>query len=412
MRIRKGTFSFKEIFAFALPTATILTQWLSVFGVSISWLLYIAVFALLLFRHHKLLRHVGIMLISAAVVILPFANYLLGIATAFPFSLYFSLITGMSMFLFICSMDSREYSAFMKGVLFSCVLFTVWGIYEIFTGNYLFFSNEALLVKNWMGLNYPGVAFANTNDLVQYLVLLFPCVSHFLLKSSKLIYVVSFAAVIFVIFHASTKLGMIAFCLIPLLAYITDMAFQKNARSIIRLLLIAAGVIVVLIIVDLTTGIVSSIFKGFMVVDSDADYYVGRSQIYSDLIKFGLTHPLGGFGSAYSAAEMVPHNLFLYILCDFGWLAAIIFITLLFRTIAYTLQRAKAGGEDKKFWLLLFAALCMFAFTSSISSCNEQRKAVWMFLAICIRNIFVSPVDGSEPLRSKKFKLVWSENTR
>ncbi len=411
MRIRKGAFSFKEIFAFLLPSATILTQWFSILGINISWLLYIAVFMLLANRLHRIINHVGILLIAAAVVVVPFCNCFIGIADAFQFSLYFSLITGMSMMLFICTMDSEEYLAFMRGVLFSCMLFTVWGIYEVFTGHYLLFSNQSLFVENWVGLHYPGVAFANTNDLVQYLVLLFPCAGYYLLKSSKVFYVIVTTAIFFVIFQASSKLGMIAFCLLLLMTYVVNMLLQKKGNKVARLLLVGGIVLVALWILELWTGVVGQIFRGFLVVDTEADYFVGRNDLYEDLLSFGLTHPLGAFGSAYSVSETVPHNLFLYVLCDFGWLAAILLACILVRMAVFTFRQIKTQ-EEKTFWAFLFASVCLFAITSSISSCNEQRKALWLFLAICVRNIYVSPFDNSEPLRSQRIKLIWSESTR
>lgn len=405
----KKSLTFQEIFAFILPSFIILSQWISVAGINLSWCLYVLLFGIIFLRYKMLFKHAGILTVAGAIAFFPILTYVFGIAPSYNVSLYFSIMTGLVVFLLIFIMSNNEYDAFMWGVVFSCVLFALWGIYEVFTGHYILFSNEALFRANWVGLHYPGVAFANTNDLVQYLVLLYPISAYLLLKKNKVIFGFLTIAVVFVTFQADSRLGMIAICAILCIAFVISMFTSGRTVKIGKMLLLGLFIVIALWIYDVRTGVVSSIFENFLVVDTNADYYTGRGDIYKPLIQFAFYHPFGGFGSAYLATENVPHNLMLYILCDYGWipcLAAVIFIV---KMTLFGAKKAKEQGGDA-FWCLLLAAMCLFIVTSSISSSNEQRKAVWMFLGICARNVYNVSHGGGEILKGKWVRLSLGKN--
>lgn len=396
----------RELLAFLLPSAAILSQWFSVAGINISWLLYILLFLLVFLRHRMLFSNGGLLVFVAAVVGLPPLTYVFGIAPSFSVGLYFSQITGMVVMLFICLMDDVEDKAFMRGVLFSCILFTAWGIYEVLTGHYVLFSNDAFFRYNWVGMHYPGVAFANTNDLVQYLVLLYPISGYLLLKRAKWLFASLAVAVVFVAFQAGSKLGMIAVVVTLMFAYAIGMITSGKKERNIRMFLLGVGILLALLTFDAFTGVVSAVVDNFFVIDTSADYYTGRDDIYTPLLGFALTHPMGGFGSAYVATEMAPHNLLLYVLCDYGWIPCGVVVVVVFKMAWFVLKKARESEGDA-FWCLMLAALCLFVLTSSISSCNEQRKAVWIFLGICVRNVYLAPYGGGEGLRSKWLRLGW-----
>ena len=410
MRIRVSSINLQNVFAFILPTAIILSQWLSVAGISLSWVLYVFLFLLVFLRLDLFRQNPGFIVFGCVIVVVPIVTYPFGISADFQFGLYFSILTGLATFFYICFMDEKEYSAFIKGVLFSCMFFSVWGCYEIFTGNYLFFSNDAFFKKNWVGMNYPGVAFANTNDLVQYLVLLFPISGYLLLKRSKWIFGAFTIIVVFVTYQAGSKLGMSSIIIIMLLASaISTIIGKKVSQSINKLIIFAVSLLLFLWLLDIFTGVISSIFDNFLRVDTDSDYYTGRANIYIPLLRFISTHPLGGFGSSYSVTGFTPHNLILFIFCDFGWLPGFVFVFVTIRMVIISWKKIKEQ-ERKAFWCLMFACVCVFVLTSSISSCNEQRKAVWMFLGICVRNVYVKPFDCSEKFESRLVKFTLGGN--
>lgn len=402
----KKSISGRQILAFLLPTATILAQWFSVAGINLSWMLYILLFLFVFLRYQYLFDHAGLLLVCGLIVALPPVTFVFGIAESFQSSLYFSLITGMMVMLFICLMTAKEYAAFIKGLLFSCILFAVWGIYEVFTGHYILFNNDAFFKNNWVGMHYPGVAFANTNDLVQYLVLLYPVSGYLLLKRNKWLFGLLTVAVVFVTFQAGAKLGMIAICMILLLAFAVSTFLSGKGSRAGKLVLTGACLAIGLWVFDIATGSITQIIDNFLTIDTSADYFTGRDDIYTPLIAHALIHPFGGFGSAYNVTEMNPHNFFLYVLCDYGWLPFLAMLVILVRMGLHALKTAnKQGGSG--LWCLLFAALCLFVITSSISSCNEQRKAVWMFLAVCVRSAYIAPPEGARPIQPRHFRITW-----
>jgi len=133
-------------------------------------------------------------------------------------------------------------------------------------------------------------------------------------------------------------------------------------------------------------GIVNATILHFFDLNVDADYFVGRERIYLNLLDVAKRLPLGGFGSAYSIQEMPPHNLFLYVLVDYGWIVFAVFICFLFSTGKKLLTRLRLNKDA--FDLVCFISLCVFPFLASVSSTNEQRKIVWVILGILIRQAY------------------------
>lgn len=408
MKLKIGSVELQSAFAFLLPVAIILSQWISIAGINFSWLLYIALFCFMFFRVDMIRKNPGFAVFLVIIAVTPIVGFPLGIANNFDFNLFFSLLTGFATLFFICSMSQKEYSSFMKGLMLSCFLFAVWGCYEIFTGHYILFSNDAFFKRNWAGLYYPGVAFANTNDLVQYLVLFVPISICSVLDKHKLVAIPLVLMTVFVIYQADSKLGMISFFIILFISYILNLLKIKDfGKSISRIIIICSVVFVALLILELITGAISSIFENFLLIDSQGDYFTSRAYIYENLVEFIFTHPLGGFGSSYNVTGITPHNLLLFIFCDFGWIPGIAFVFAIVRMSVFTWKKTRE--QNCSFlWFVLFSALCVILLTTSISSCNEQRKAVWMFLAICIRNVYVAPFDGSNKFESElvRFKIV------
>ena len=90
---------------------------------------------------------------------------------------------------------------------------------------------------------------------------------------------------------------------------------------------------------------------------------------------------LGGFGSAYSANDFPPHNFLLFVLCDYGWIAAILLIVVLLK-FGFKYYRFASLKRDDLFVILLLSTLILFPVLSSVSSTNEQRKIIWIVLGI------------------------------
>ena len=378
-----------DVAVFLLPALSILTQWISIAGIRLSWVLSILLLAVVLFKLPVLLRYKAATLLAIFTIVQPVISLLFIDASIFSFSLYASLIMGMAYLLFILLLDKKMFYVFLGGCVFACAVFAVWGCIETFTGYYLLFDNEAFFGRtNSMGLAYPGVAFANTNDLAQFLVMLLPFASCILLPKRKMLYVALMLLSSFVILQTESRLALLAFVgtvVVVLLLQLVITKCYRKARCIVFIMLAA---ILALVAIEVVTGKISTVVLKSLVVETDADYFSAREIIYRNLINAALQHPFGAFGLSYTVQDYMPHNLFLFILCDYGWLCAVLFLLLLAFVIVKLIKRLSTQREDLMS-LVMLVSVCFFALTSCISSCNEQRKVTWLFLGCMLRWVYL-----------------------
>ena len=156
---------------------------------------------------------------------------------------------------------------------------------------------------------------------------------------------------------------------------------DRRANTILSIIIIAILIVIGLLVVEAKTGIVTKVLNQFLVVNTGADYYSEREEIYADVLAVAAKLPLGGFGSAYTANDFPPHNLLLFVLCDYGWFAAIFLIVVLMK-FGYRYFRAASLKRDDLFNILLLSTLIVFPILSRVSSTNEQRKIIWIVLGI------------------------------
>jgi len=205
MRLVVTNKDFKNLFALILPLIIILSQWYSIAGINLSWIIYIVLLANVGLNFNAIKKNKSLPLFIAITLIIPIISFLFGIARSFNSSLFLSILTGLALMVYICLMSDRQLDWFMRGLVLSCIVFSIWGIYEVGTGHYVLFTNRLLTVRrNWVGAHYPGVAFANTNDLAQYLAFLFPF-CFFLLRKRKVVLVTVFALILKPILHCVAK---------------------------------------------------------------------------------------------------------------------------------------------------------------------------------------------------------------
>lgn len=142
---------------------------------------------------------------------------------------------------------------------------------------------------------------------------------------------------------------------------------------------IFVGLIISLYIVNKYSNFIPRIMENIFVTRTNVHYTI-RADIYSQIIDMSIQHPFGGFGNAYSVFD--PHNLILYIFCDYGLLIGILFVFVIVDFIIVFFDYfLKSGSEE---YLMLTSILMVFPLLSSISSGNEQRKAIYFFIGICM----------------------------
>lgn len=397
MLISKG--KTKEKCIFLLPTLTIVLQWITIAGINLSWLISGILLISLLLKRNWILKKPISLIFCLIFLVSPFFTFIFGLSPSFNLSLYISIATGVIYFLYVSTLEHDMFESFMRGGLFSCVLFAIWGCYEILTGNYILSSHEVFTQRlTWNGLHYPIVAFPNTNDIAQYLTLLFPMTSAILLKRHKLVWGISSVLVFFVIFESSSRLCMICFLGIWGLSLLWKFMSDKRAQTRLIIFLIIILLIIGAVVLEAKTDLVTTVLENFLVVDTGADYYSGREEIYADVLGVAARLPFGGFGSAYSANEFPPHNFLLFVLCDYGWLAAIFLVAVLLK-FGFRYFRVASLKRDDLFIVLLLSTLILFPVLSSVSSTNEQRKIIWVALGIFMNRYLCYREVGKKPRR-------------
>lgn len=294
--------------------------------------------------------------------------------------IFFSLFTGIVSMFFISSFNIEEIKYFLKGLKLLLYLIIFFSIIEIFRGQLFFATNEVFyMLKNKYGYYYPLTFFVNTNDLSQFLVIVTPVIL-VLNERKRMIYTFLIASsVIFILINSQSKLGFLCIGMTYILYFVL-----KNMKN--KIYFVFAIVPLVLL-----SSIYSSSFiiEDFVKISTKELYFQGRAEIYLNLIKAWQSKPLFGvgLGGSYFSSEVGPHNLFLFLLTDFGILFLILFILSLIKLF---IELGKNSKKNIKMNRILMSLILTFPLFSSISSGNEQRKIIWIFLgmAYCINKTF------------------------
>ncbi len=400
----KIQFSLQKSVIFCLPVCIVLSQWMTIGSIRLSWILSGVLFLLILPKLQQLMNQRILLVMSLTVILMPIVNTLLTGAGAFYTNLYISLLTGLVLLLFIVGLRTDRYEAFMNGLIFSCLLFAVWGVYEVYSGNYLVYEHEVFSTKlNQYDLHYPVVAFPNTNDLAQYLVLTFALTAGRLWKKSKVLFGMLLAVVSLCVYHAGSRLSMI--CLVGFFGFaiLLKMYYSRSVTGILGILLAVFGLAAAAIFLEARSGLISRLLENYLVVDTEADYTSGRSSLYINLLKAAAWLPLGKFGTAYAVNDMPPHNMYLFILTDYGWIPAVLFVVLLIVMFLQMWKACKARGSFSAIFAM--ASLAIFPIMSCVSSTNEQRKVIWVFLGVVIKAYMI------EKRNAKAYEELQHENS-
>lgn len=128
---------------------------------------------------------------------------------------------------------------------------------------------------------------------------------------------------------------------------------------------------------------------------------MGRNELYFSVFNLGLDNFIfgSGLGGSYSVAQIPPHNFFLFIFADFGILFTVGLICLLVRSFIKLYRFKYILICGCRLNTILLSMLISFPIFSSMSSGNEQRKAVWVLLGLVFVTIKLSRI---KILESKK----------
>ena len=395
---------YKDIFIYLLPTLIIVSQFITIGAIRLSWALSLLL-AIIVFSRLSLIHEKKVLAVTFIIVLIyPIISFFWSFSSSFDMNLYLSLLTGAVFLLYINVITEEKIHIFIDGCFCSCALFVIMGIYEIFTGKYYLFANEDFIYRlNSSGLHYPGVAFANTNDLAQFLAMVLPIVIAYewkeKSKKTRVFLCVILIGAIFVIYQSYCHLAMISL-IISLWFIITR--YTKNYLSVSKRLAFYLLFALFFYYLSRYTNVITLIYNNLIKVETTNAHYVERANIYSSLFESFINNPFGGFGNAYSMAIISPHNLFLYIINDFGIIVGLLFVGLLIYLFINLIKNI-----NNPICLGLFAAFIAFPLSSCISSGNEQRKVVWLILGLGIRYAWksVNPTEKDNIFQYSKERM-------
>lgn len=377
--------SLGKLCLFLLPLMSVVSQWISIGGIKVSWLISVVLAVIVIMQYEKLQKSKVILTFCFLNMILPLVTAGFSISFSLNMSLYFSIFTGFVYLLYIYGLNEKEYDIFIDGCFFSCCICVVLSLIEIYTGMYLFSSEEVFTVRlNNYNMHYPIVAFANVNDLAQYLIVVFYVSLWRIWEKCKFIVIINYFLIIFVLLHTHSRLGLLLFFAILPLVFLLDTLIVKKRINIgilgSAMFLFGIG----LILLECVRGIFGEICYAIKNYDLNMDFIKLRLDIYIPLLEHALENPIGGFGDSYVINELPPHNLFLFILCDYGWLAITLFISFLIFLFVEIVRKIKKNKENIEY-IYILALIIIFPILSIISSGNEQRKAIWILLGIFVQ---------------------------
>lgn len=303
-------------------------------------------------------------------------------------SIFFPLVTGYIAMTFVASLDNNNLNFFIKSISLFTYFILIVSLYEIFLGNYILFDNSNFIyVSNKYGFHYPGVAFANPNDLAQYLVCVVPIILAKQFDEKKtLLPIFIILLTIFILFNTNSRLSVISFFIIMLIYFLV---FLCKNKVLLKRGFFSLGFLYLIIIFITTLGINFKQFgllDNFLLINTSMDYFTGRSVLYAEAFNLGMQNLLlgSGLGGSYAVTIIGTHNMFLFIFSDLGIIFAtgfVLFLVLLFLKL-FSYRKLKL--LDYHLASLMLALLVTFPIISSMSSANEQRKIIWIILGLML----------------------------
>ncbi len=246
--------------------------------------------------------------------------------------------------------------AFYVNTIVICVL----GLYESFTGKYLYISYEYYLRDmNFLGLYYPKTIFFNTNDLTVFLLCCLPitliCIEG--KKSGKFLKLLIMGLSFSVIILTGSRTGMIDIVLFIVLDLLYSEYIKKGTLKTILLIIIFS------LIAILTIG-----FFPIEVLDkynNNTNFFDNsdRTIIWNNIFELSKNSGFMGIGPGMVGVlnNLPAHNLFLEIFCEFGiigFFCFIMFLVGIFPKFKYVKSKIFVKYFAIFFWIFLSCIMC------------------------------------------------------
>jgi teichuronic acid biosynthesis protein TuaE len=313
---------------------------------------------------------------------------------------YMYLFAGVSIIVFMtaCMNDLKDLSVFLRVLTICYCVSVILGIFEIYTGIYVFSPNPYdLLLKNGYNLFYPYATFYNTNDYSTFVVVAIPFVafqviSDFKGKIGKIIALLLGAAGLFTVFNANAR---ICYFVIPLfaVAFIIAVAAKKNLRKYLKPIFRYTAVFFLIFIALLITSFVKlNVFRTELSTINLTNHSIDeRGELFSAGLKMLSDYKFLGVGEGnsvplvakYSSLQPINlHSMPLRFLTEYGIIIFALYLLMLV-SLAIKLFKYKAGGKrEKTLACICFASLVSFQLADFASSDASHVTELWIIMAL------------------------------
>lgn len=302
--------------------------------------------------------------------------------------------------------SERHLLAFCDVLTLCYAVVVAFGIYEIFTGYYVFDpQNPQLAFLNGYGRYFPYAVFANTNDYSTYLVLYFPFVCYGLTRRLPGVWGwlaagLVCAAAALTLFNADPRVLYLALAFFALLFFaclLRKPHARANRKKVLGLLLAGAFCIGLPL---LALSAEQNVFASEISSISMQNHSVSERLLLNlgALRMVSASHFLGvGVGNAcmlmgYFSGSIKPfnvHNMTLQLLAEYGILIWVPYLlTLLWLAVRFFRLKGRSFGQDA-LAAACFALVCVWPVIGIASADMTHISAVWpaMGLLLTLTNV-------------------------
>ena len=316
--------------------------------------------------------------------------------------------------------DRRDLMRLLDALTLCLVLTVALGVYEIFTGNYIFRpDNPELGLHNIYSLYFPYASFHNTNNYSAFLTLTMPFAVYDIfirMKGWKGLAVSAplCAVCLFTLLNADPRACYIALAVMAA-AFLVAFALKKEAARYGRKLLAGAG------LGAAALCIVGVVFKGGKLLSELSTLNMGNHSVRERLMltiaafrMMGDYHLMGvGAGNyiqllPYYSASIKPdnlHNMTLQILTEYGILLFIPYVLLLV-ALAVKFFRYNSGRlREDMLACIGFMGVCAFPITGIAASDATRDLTTWVYIGLLLGTLRVNCPAARRPAGPAKRML-------
>jgi teichuronic acid biosynthesis protein TuaE len=409
--------SFKKIIKFFLYTLPLLLMFgsyavlfkissigfLNVERLSFYFIIIIMIIYLIRFKRIKVNMDVSFKYVLVFIIMLLYSTISLLWVENISFSFsngYMYLFTGVTIVVFITAgiNSFKDLSIFLR-IFAICYCITVFlGIFEIFTGVYLFTQNpSSLIYQNGYNLFFPYATFYNMNDFSTFVVLAMPFAGYQIVsdikgKVGKIVAVVMSAAGIFTVLNSNARICYFAIALY-IVVFIIAIAAKKDLRHYLKPVIRYTLIFALLFVALLMTSVVKlNVFSSEMSSISLKDHSVDvRGELYSAGLKMLADYNFMGVGEGNSVPLVAKytslnsinlHSMPLRFLTEYGIIIFALYFLMLVSVSIKLFKYNSGGTREKILACICFASLITFQLADFASSDASHITELWIVMAL------------------------------